>query len=44
VGWRRERALRRLTRLASANDITAVRARVARTTRIAELIMPAAES
>jgi hypothetical protein len=32
--------LRRLARLASANDITAVRARVARTTRIAELVMP----
>lgn len=41
---RAERALqrlRRLARLASANDIAAVRARVARTTRIAELVMPA---
>jgi hypothetical protein len=40
---RAERALqrlRRLARLASANDIAAVRARVARTTRIAELVMP----
>jgi hypothetical protein len=35
--------LRKLARLASANDIAAVRARVARTTRIAELIMPAAD-
>ncbi|MGH3680806.1 MAG: hypothetical protein ACRDT2_11245 [Natronosporangium sp.] len=33
--------LRKLARLASANDIAAVRARVARTTRIAELVMPA---
>jgi hypothetical protein len=43
---RAERALqrlRRLARLASANDITAVRARVARTTRIAELVMPATD-
>jgi hypothetical protein len=35
--------LRRLARLASANDIAAVRARVARTTRIAELVMPATD-
>jgi hypothetical protein len=43
---RAERALqrlRKLARLASANDITAVRARVARTTRIAELVMPATD-
>jgi hypothetical protein len=32
-----------LARLASANDIAAVRARVARTTRIAELVMPASQ-
>jgi hypothetical protein len=35
--------LRKLARLASANDIATVRARVARTTRIAELVMPAAD-
>jgi hypothetical protein len=35
--------LRKLARLASANDITAVRARVARTTRIAELVLPATD-
>jgi hypothetical protein len=43
---RAERALqrlRKLARLASANDIAAVRARVARTTRIAELVMPATD-
>jgi hypothetical protein len=43
---RAERALqrlRRLARLASANDIATVRARVARTTRIAELVMPAVD-
>lgn len=40
---RAQQRLRRLARLASANDIAAVRARVARTTRIAELVMPAAD-
>lgn len=37
------RRLRRLARLASANDIAAVRARVVRSTRIAELVMPAVD-
>lgn len=37
------RRLRRLARLASANDIATVRARVARATRIAELVMPATD-
>lgn len=35
--------LRKLARVASANDIATVRARVARTTRIAEVVMPAAD-
>jgi hypothetical protein len=42
--WRARRAtarLRRLARLASASDVNEVRARVERTTRITELIMPA---
>lgn len=41
--WKADRAanrLRRLARLASANDVAAVRARVTRATRIANLVLP----
>jgi hypothetical protein len=38
------RRLRTLARLATANDIATVRARVARATHITELVLPAADT